>query len=181
MSSVTDLSKFLFERYINKNSVAVDATCGNGNDTLHLASKSKFVYAFDIQKEALKSAKNLTKEFNNIKFINDGHENLDKFIKENVDLIVFNLGYLPGKNKDITTKYETTLKALKISLKLIKPEKAIIMTVYPGHEEGKRESLFLKEYLKTLDYKKFDIFIHELFNKPNNPPFIYEIVKKRFL
>jgi len=178
MSIILKLSKKLFKKYTDKNSIVVDATCGNGYDTLFLAQNSKFVYSFDIQKQAIENAKKLNYKFKNIEFINDGHENLDKYITNRIDLVVFNLGYLPKFNKEITTRTETTLTALKKSLNLLNNQKAVIITVYPGHKEGKKESEELQKYLSGLNFKQFDVFIHKLINKPNNPPYILEITKR---
>lgn len=79
-----------------------------------MGNKGK-VISFDIQKEAINKTREKLREFDykNITLINDGHENLDKHIQEKVKLFIFNLGYLPGKDHNITTKAETTLKALK--------------------------------------------------------------------
>lgn len=40
----------------------IDATAGNGNDTLLLARLASFVFGFDIQKEALDNTKSLLEE-----------------------------------------------------------------------------------------------------------------------
>ena len=166
------------DRYINNNSVVIDATCGNGYDSNYLASNTKKVYSFDIQKEAIKLAKKNNKNFNNIIYINDGHQNINKHITESIDLSVFNLGYLPNFDKTITTVFETTKQAIEHSFDLLNNKKAIIITVYHGHTEGKKEADLLTEYLSNIDKNKADIFLHKLINKPNTPPYIYEIVKR---
>lgn len=52
---------------------------------------------------------------------------------------MFNLGYLPGVCHNITTKYDTTLKAVKSSLNLIKKGGVVLIVVYYSHAEGKIE------------------------------------------
>ena len=54
-------------------------------------------------------------------------------------LIVYNLGYLPGSDKLLTTKTSSTLLSVEKALSLIAPNGAISITCYPGHEEGKKE------------------------------------------
>ncbi len=178
MSVILDLSKLLINRYINKNSCVIDATCGNGYDTNYLASRVKTVYSFDIQKKAIENAKILNREFNNILYFHDGHEYIYKFINIPIDLVVFNLGYLPNSDKSITTNFNTTIQGIEHSFSLLNPGKAIIITVYHGHEKGKEEAEQLSVYLSGIDKNKADIFEHKLINKPNTPPFIYEIVKR---
>ncbi len=178
MSVILDLSKLLIDRYINKDSFVIDATCGNGYDTNYLASKIKKVYTFDIQKKAIENAKILNKNFNNILYFYDGHEHIDKYIKTHLDLVVFNLGYLPNSDKSITTNFNTTKQAIEQSFGLLNRKKAIIIIVYHGHEAGELEAKQLSEYLSSIDKNEADIFEHKLINKPNTPPFIYEIIKR---
>ncbi|HHX51249.1 MAG TPA: methyltransferase domain-containing protein, partial [Clostridia bacterium] len=99
--------------------IAVDATAGNGRDTLFLArlvGKTGKIYAFDIQEEALRKTRLLLEThgaFAQVRLIKDSHENLGTYIDEPVTVIMFNLGYLPGGNKKIVTRPETTLGALQ--------------------------------------------------------------------
>ena len=85
---------------------------------------------------------------------------------------MFNLGYLPGGNKKITTTVETTRKALDDAEKLLNQKGKILITVYPGHEEGEQESKFLKEYLKGKDFLEF----HNTENKV--APYLIQINKQ---
>lgn len=90
--------------------IALDATVGKGNDTLKLlkaVGDEGFVYGFDVQKDALNTAEELLKDFKNYKLILDSHENIDKI--EKFDLVIYNLGYLPGSDKKITTLKDSTL------------------------------------------------------------------------
>lgn len=137
-------------RTINHKSIVVDATIGNGYDSKYLLDiiKSGHLYGFDIQSKAITNTKKLLKGYDNFTLYQENHEFMDKFIKENsVDLIIFNLGYLPGGIKSITTNYSSTIKALEKSLKLIKTTGKILVTVYPGHDAGKLESVKINEFL----------------------------------
>ena len=165
----------LIQGFAYPGAVAIDATAGNGKDTLILSesvgAKGK-VYAFDIQEIAINSLNmqiNGLKD-NNVKVINDGHENLDKYVKEPVDIVTFNLGYLPGGDHNIITKGETSLIALKKSLSLLKRPGLISIVSYTGHPGGKEENEILKKYLKNLKQKEYNVISYRLINQINNPP-----------
>ncbi len=177
MSAILNLVKYLSLKYINKNSITLDATCGNGYDSLFLAQNSKKVYAFDIQKMAIERAKEKTKDFKNITFIHDSHENIDKYINEKLNLVLYNLGYLPNSDKKIITKFAHTKASIEKSIKLLNKKSAIIITAYPGTDDGKLEAESLLNFFENYD-RNFDVFLHRLINKINNPPFIIEIINK---
>ena len=48
---------------------------------------------------------------NNVIIINESHHKIDEFVNEEINCICYNLGYLPGGNKQITTLAETSLKS----------------------------------------------------------------------
>ena len=107
MDKVLAFSKKLLKEVIDKNSIVVDATAGNGNDTLFLAKTSaKKVYAFDIQQLAIENTTNLIKEAkltDKCKIVLDSHFEFDKYIDDTIRAVVFNLGYLPNADHQITT------------------------------------------------------------------------------
>lgn len=168
----TGMAKNLIEKKISSKDVVVDATLGNGNDTLFLSDivKCGKVYAFDIQKVAIDNF-NIILEKNNISnviLINDGHENMDKYITDGVRAVMFNLGYLPKGDKNIVTKPETTIVALEKSLKLLLPGGLITIVAYP-HEEGKKEREYILKYLNKLSPKKYSIMEVSFINREEAP------------
>ena len=98
---------------INDESICIDATAGRGNDTLFLAQNAKKVYAFDIQEEAIASAREKTEGLDNITFLLDSHVAMDRYVSEKADCIVFNFGYLPKGDKGITTLSDTSRQAIE--------------------------------------------------------------------
>lgn len=162
---------------INKDDITIDATIGNGHDTAILAELSKFVYGFDIQELALVNTTNLLKEkgLSNYELINDSHENILNYIKD-FKCIVFNLGYLPNSDKKITTTKKTTLKTLKSLTSYLKQNQFIIITCYPGHQEGKMEADAVLDFVGKLN-SSFSVSKYELINKDNKPPFVVIIEK----
>ena len=167
--------RLICERLIKKEDIVVDATCGNGNDTLMLSKLAKKIFAFDIQTEAINNTKRLLDKNNvtNVTLINDSHEKIDGILNEfsgKISLILFNLGYLPGGNKSITTNHKSTLKAIKNGLKLLNKKGRILVTCYP-HEEGKKESSEIIKYLNN-NHINYNIY-HNTDNE--NAPFLIEI------
>lgn len=152
MNNNTFIHKYLDSLITNKD-IVVDATVGNGNDTLLLCSKAKKVYGFDIQEEAIKRTREKTKDFNNVILINDNHSNVDKYIKEKINLAIFNLGYLPNSDSKIITKKEDTLLSFKKIYSLLKENGYLIITFYIGHIGGKDEYYFIDQYIKNTNIK----------------------------
>lgn len=170
----------IIENNIKPNDIVIDMTCGNGNDTLFLSNivKKGFIYGFDIQDTAINNTKKLLddKNIDNYKLFNESHDKIDITLKDyigKISLIIFNLGYLPNGNKNITTKSITTLNALKKSLKMIN-NKGIILIVIYSHEEGKKEEKDIKKYLinNNIKYNEYHNTINE------EAPYLIEIKKE---
>lgn len=144
---------------IGEGGTGVDATAGNGNDTLFLAKcvgNTGRVFSFDIQKMALAKTTELLQSngfSHNVTLINDGHEKMIEYINQPVDAIVFNLGYLPGGDHSITTNPDSTIEAVKAGLSLLKPGGILCIVVYTGHLGGEEEQEALESFMETLDKK----------------------------
>jgi tRNA1(Val) A37 N6-methylase TrmN6 len=184
LTKVTDLTKIILENAIKEGDIVVDATVGNGYDTEYLAKKvgeRGKVYGFDIQKIALdKTKERLQKNdlLERVSLILDGHENMDKYIKEEVSCIYFNLGYLPRGDHKLITKAETTILALEKSLKLLKSYGIISIALYTGHEGGLEEKDAVEEFLANLDQNYYNVLKCNFINQKNNPPQLVLVEKK---
>ncbi|WP_249323389.1 tRNA (mnm(5)s(2)U34)-methyltransferase [Wansuia hejianensis] len=169
--------------YVKPGFIALDCTIGNGNDTLLLRKSvgdSGKVYGFDIQEIAIKNTSKLLykhKLDNRVILINDSHEHIDKYISEQLDIIIYNLGYLPKGDKSIKTKPKSTLESIYKSLQLLKENGIILITSYIGHEGGLLEKQALENFLLQLDQTRFNVLKHEFINQKNNPPILYIIEK----
>lgn len=176
----TSLAHEIVKKVVEDGDVVVDATLGNGNDSLFLSSLTPNgkVYSFEVQKSAVDKFNNIIYEkgIKNIKVIYDGHENMDLYIDKKVKTIMFNLGYLPGSDKTVTTKSNTTLEAVQKGLKLLLPGGVMTIAVYIGHEEGQREAEELLKLISELDSKQFSIMNINFINR-NNAPFLIVIEK----
>ena len=135
---------------VNKQ-IAIDATCGNGNDTVFLCQHFEKVYAFDIQTLAIERTRKKTKDFQNLVLINDDFRKIETYLKE-ADCIVFNLGYLPGSDRKVkTSEYDSKLAILK-AYDILKKQGSLIIAVYTKHEGGLEE---YQEILGALEKAKF--------------------------
>lgn len=181
--NAVEINKHLVKKMVKEGDITVDATVGNGNDTILLAElvgDTGKVYGFDIQCEAITNTENILKKRKldmRVKLINDGHEHMDKYIESNVDFVVFNLGYLPGSDHKIITKPDTTIKALNLSLSLLKKGGKINITSYYGHPGGLEEKTAIEKFLLSLDQKMYNVIKFSFVNQVNNPPILYCIEK----
>ena len=179
-----DFSHKLITEHINKGAKVVDATVGNGHDTQFLSEivgSKGFVWGFDVQKSALKAAKNRLQEHKlseRVELIHAGHENMQDYISETVDGILFNLGYLPSSDKEIITKADTTLKAVKSGLDLLTVGGLMVVVIYLGHEGGKKEKQALLDYATELDAKKYNVLHYRFINQAGQPPQVLAIKKR---
>ena len=177
------LAKDFIKQYLKEGDIAIDATMGNGNDTLFLCKivgKNGKVLAFDIQQKAIDTTRQklLEQNMQNIaNLILDSHENMEKYIDKKVDAIMFNLGYLPKSDHNIKTNAKTTIKTLQNSLNILKIGGIISICVYQGKDTGFEEKEEVLKFVKSLDYNKYIVLVTELFNKPNYPPMLVNIIK----
>ncbi|OFI07773.1 16S rRNA m(4) methyltransferase [Clostridium acetireducens DSM 10703] len=176
VKDVSSISHYIISKFCLNTEIAIDATLGNGYDTDFLSSIFKKVYSFDIQKEAID--KYACKNKKNVLLIQDSHEELNKYIKEKVNCVIYNLGFLPGGNKEITTKYNSTITSIKSALTLLDSGGFISIAIYTGHTEGKQEEYYIKSLVKNLPKNKFAVLLHTFINRDNNPPSLIIIEKK---
>ncbi|MBU9721046.1 MULTISPECIES: class I SAM-dependent methyltransferase [Bacillaceae] len=188
VSGILPFARELLSRCIPDGGVAVDATAGKGNDTLFLAKlvgESGHVYSFDIQEQAILATKDklqLHEIEQRVELIHDGHENLEKYLKLNhkglVNGAVFNLGYLPGSNKEIVTTPDTTIAAIEELLENLVKGGIIVLVIYHGHPEGAVERDQLLPYVRELAQEDYHVLEYRFTNQQNNPPFIVAIEKR---
>lgn len=187
MKSILKYSHHLLEEVIVPGETVIDATCGNGNDTLFLSKlvgQDGEVIAFDIQEQAIDNTDQLLIEHNcsNVSLVLDSHANIENYLSQNlkgkIGGAIFNLGYLPKSDKTIITKGESTIEAIDTILRFLKVNGRIILVVYYGHEGGELEKNTILKHVISLDQKKYNVLQYGFINQKNNPPFIIAIHKK---
>ena len=164
--SLTEQAHNLIKQHLKAGGIAIDATVGNGHDTLFLAKQVETqgsVFGFDIQQKAIQSAQlRLEKEqhpVNNVKLIHASHSLMKMFIAEKylgkINTIMFNLGYLPGSDKSVITETVSTLSALNQSIELLVAGGIITIAAYPGHPGGKEETDQISQWCQQLNKNQY--------------------------
>lgn len=178
MLRLLDLQKQFILAHLKEGDTAADFTMGNGHDTEFLSKtvgeKGK-IYAFDIQEAAVNSTRQNLKNAacpQNYTLIHDSHHNCEKYIECKIKAGMFNLGYLPGGDKNITTMRETTMPAIKSAISLLDRDAILCVAIYPGHEEGDLEGKMVSEYLSTLDRFVYSVAQIKIINSPTSPYFM---------
>lgn len=179
MKKITQIAHELLCPYVQQTSICADFTMGNGNDTLFFAQRAinGFVYAFDIQEQALtETQKRLGNNYPNVQFIKDNHIYMEQYIKTKLNAAVFNFGYLPNGSQTLTTKASDSLCAVQKAFQLCDKHALLVLVCYPGHEEGRKESRLIGEWCATLSSQTARIMKAEMVNKPQSP-FLFALEK----
>ena len=177
MVDLLSLQKYFILQHLSKGDTAVDFTMGNGNDTLFLSEtvgETGKVYTFDIQEDALVSTAAHLKECGapeNYELICASHHRVKEFVKEPIKAGMFNLGWLPGGDKTITTMRETTMPAVEAAIELLDKDAILNIAVYPGHPEGDLEGKMLEEYFESLSRFKVCVTKVKIINSATSPYF----------
>lgn len=189
---ITEWCHHFIREQVGEGDYCIDATCGNGHDTVLLCSlvgENGVVAGFDIQEEAIEKTRNRLRENGlekRARLFCRGHEMMDEVLSadpicermtrrtENeygcVSCIVFNFGYLPGGSHEFATKAVTSVEAIERSLRLLKKGGIISLCIYSGKDSGFEEKSVLLDYLKELDSRKYLVIMSSYYNRPNHPP-----------
>ena len=163
-------------RSIQAGDSVVDATMGNGKDTLFLCGlvgESGHVYAFDVQEEAVARTRERVADAgyaDRTTLLLAGHETMAVHVPSGIQAVMFNLGWLPGAEHVVTTKTDTTIEAVRAAVSLIAPGGIVTICVYPGHDEGARELSALLEYARLLNVREYNVAHHCFLNASSQTP-----------
>ncbi len=184
LKSARFLAREMILRTVLPGDAVVDATMGNGHDTLMLCEAvgpEGRVYAFDVQEQALaETAKRLKEQGmeNRARLFHAGHEQMAQYVKEPVSAVMFNLGWLPGGDHEVTTRWETTRIAVVAALELLLPMGVVVICVYPGHAEGDRERQELIAFLSGLSNRAFNVLHQQFLNASAGAPECFVVQKQ---
>ncbi|AQQ52757.1 class I SAM-dependent methyltransferase [Planococcus lenghuensis] len=182
LQRVLPFSKELLKQVVTPGDLAVDATAGNGHDTLFLAEltgPSGRVIAFDIQEAAIEATRERVKDHDHVELVLGSHAEMDRYANRPVAAVVFNLGYLPKGDHSIITKPDSTLEAIRKGLDALKIGGLVILIIYYGHAGGVEEKDAVLDFVSGLPQKDFDVLRYGFINQQNSPPFLIAIEKKR--
>ncbi|MGX7133451.1 tRNA (mnm(5)s(2)U34)-methyltransferase [Enterococcus songbeiensis] len=184
MLSALRFSHQLVKEILQPGDYAVDATMGNGNDTLFLAQlvgETGKVYAFDIQEAAVIATKKKLADnqlTSRTELILDGHQHVEKYLAAPIKAAIFNLGYLPNSDKSVITLPDTTKSAFDQLLRFLLPHGRLIIVAYYGHAGGQEELTAVDEYCQQLPQEDYSVLRYQFINQKNQPPILFCIEKK---
>ena len=144
---------------IGPGDLCLDATAGNGLDTLFLAQRAGdagAVHAMDVQKDALRITERLLEQHHVRERVTTHlacHSQMEAVLpgteKGRIRAITFNLGYLPKGDKTITTRKETTLLAVRNAYDWLAENGVLSVLCYRGHPGGKAEEEGIRKLIET--------------------------------
>jgi SAM-dependent methyltransferase len=171
-----DLAHTYWKRLVEPHDIVIDATCGNGHDTLTLAelTPNGQVYALDVQEAAIQVTKQrLESHLDRVTILKQSHAEFPNVLKHSsVKLIVYNLGYLPGGDKQQTTITDSTIRSLQHAKELLMPGGVISVTCYPGHPEGEAEEKELLKEISTWNPHEWSCCQHRWLNRKASPSLV---------
>ncbi len=181
--TITERCHRLLAPCIQPGDTAVDATLGRGNDAVFLASAvghTGTLYGFDIQEEALTlTEKKLSGNAAtcHLHLILDSHHKMDAYVKEPPAVIMFNLGYLPGGSKEITTAHATSVAAIQTGLNLLKEGGIMSVITYKGHPGALEEHQMVMDLLSDLPSDIYEVLSFLQRNRSDTTPELHLIQK----
>jgi predicted methyltransferase len=187
LPSAVGWAQLLIADRLNTGDAAVDATAGNGHDTLFLSrlvGDTGHIWAFDLQAAAVAETKRRLSEaaVSHAHVIHAGHETMRDHLPAEwhgkLNAIMFNLGYLPGSDKTVITRTETTLQALANSLEMLAPSGLLTIAVYPGHEGGSDEQRAITDWASALPSRSYEVQLFRPINRHANPPECWVVWKR---
>ena len=177
MYQITEWCHHFLKEHVHSGDFCIDATMGNGHDTTllcQLVGEKGTVLAFDIQELAYKNTLKRLQEAGvseNYQLILDSHSHMNQYADaDSVNCIVFNFGYLPGGDHNLSTKATSSITAIEQGLTLLKKSGFMSLCIYSGGDSGFEERDALLSYLKELDPKKYLVILSSYYNRPKNPP-----------
>ena len=177
------LAHFFLRERVRAGDLVVDATCGNGQDTVllaELAGETGRVLAFDLQESAIERTRERLKDAGldkRVELVLSGHERISEILSEPAKAFVFNLGYLPSGDRRIITTSGSTLSALGQARKLLQPSGLILISVYTGHDGGEEEWETVKGWCQALPPGEFNVWQSCQLNRGETAPFLVVVEK----
>ncbi|MFC3039383.1 class I SAM-dependent methyltransferase [Virgibacillus xinjiangensis] len=184
VKGILDYAHELLKNSVEHGDIVVDATCGNGHDTVFLSrltGPEGKVYAFDVQQQAIQNTKQSLADAacHNVTLIHDSHAHASAYLPDKeIGGAIFNLGYLPRSDKSVVTRGSSTTEALTTLLSRMGKGKMTVLVVYHGHQGGREEKEAVLEYLEQLDQQTYTVLQYAFINQKNDPPFIVAVQKK---
>ncbi len=173
------------QKYVPQGGFAIDATAGNGGDTLllcQLVGEQGRVLAMDVQQQAVENTQKRLEEAGfcaRAQVLLESHANLAQYVpEESADCVVFNFGWLPGGDHAVFTRKDTSLPAIEQGLTCLKPGGIMSLCLYYGRNNGYEERDAILDYVKSLDHRRYTVLVVDFANRVNDPPIPVFIIKE---
>lgn len=188
--SVLGFAHQLIGQRVQPGDTAIDATLGNGVDTVFLAKlvgRRGRVYGLDIQQQALDQTKmRLEKELpdasSSVHMSLCSHELMEAAMPEDrhgkVAAVTFNLGYLPGADPATITKQESTIPALEAALRLLRKGGIVTIVLYSGHDGGSEEAAAVEAWAAQLPLAAYQVLRYQFMNTSAHAPYLLALEKR---
>ena len=187
-TSLSETAHNIIREHLHAGDLAIDATLGNGHDSLFLAQcvgETGHVYGFDVQLQALQASRQRLMQHGllaRVTVLHASHAQMIQQIPTNlhgrIKAIMFNLGYLPGADKRIITQTNTTLIAMEAACRLLAEQGVLTVLAYPGHVGGDEETRCLEQWLQRLNAECYQSdIIYSQQPKPTAPRLF--VIRKR--
>lgn len=179
--SITERGHQILKACLQPGDVAVDCTAGHGMDTLFLANCTGSVgkvHAFEIQNEAIEELQEMMIHHPQVEIHPVSNVRMKEYVRQ-AKVIMYNLGYLPGGNTELTTKTEETIQSLENACEVILPQGVISVISYPGHPEGAKEAEAVQRFLEKLPSSIFEVVTIRQTNRSTRTPVQHFIYRNR--
>lgn len=185
--SLVDQAHEILARVIQAGDVVIDATVGNGYDTVFLAKAvgdTGEVLGFDVQEKALENTRRILQQkglLNRVRLLLQSHARIADHIpdgmRSRIKAVMFNLGYLPGSDKSVITQSADTLAALSGVLADLAPGGVISVVAYRGHCGGGQEAQAVLEWGAGLSGNLYTVQIIKSPASSDKAPLLVTITK----
>jgi Putative rRNA methylase len=187
---ILDQARDWIRRVLGPGDLAVDATVGNGHDTLFLAEcvgSTGRVIGFDIQRAALEETSRRLREArvgDRVLLFERSHEEIFRVLEAHSPTVrpravMFNLGYRPGGDHRVLTRPETTIAGLIGGLEVVAPGGIVTVVLYPGHEGGQTESEAVLDLARALPAGRARVVTYRFLNTKSAAPFLLAFTPSR--
>lgn len=168
---LTERAHDYLSRQLRPGDRALDATAGNGHDSLYMAKRvgpKGHLIAIDIQPAAIRTTRRRLQ-------VEDCCDQTELLVADHSQAlpslylqypqafraIIFNLGYLPGSDKRIQTQVHSTIGALNAATGLLIPDGLLLVTAYRGHIGGQAEARCIADWMQNLHAQAWSVKRHE--------------------